>query len=219
MKEPVSGKKARLERDEGGLCLTDGELVLRADFREMLPRLQPGRLRGELLVKAARLKDAGEHPLAVDAAAGLGEDAMLLASAGFSVLLYESDPVIAALLRDALLRAGAIPELREAAGRMTLFEEDSIKALPQLSVRPQLVYLDPMFPARKKSGLVKKKLQLLQTLEPPCADEEALLRAAIAAGPERIVIKRPAKGPYLGGRAPTFSMMGKAIRYDCLVFP
>ena len=67
--------------------------------------------------------------------------------------------------------------------------------------------------------LKKKKFQLIHHLEKPCEDEEALLNAAIAAKPRKILIKRPVKGPYLCGRKPSYSIAGKAVRYDCLVFP
>ena len=95
--------------------------------------------------------------------------------------------------------------------------EESPASAPDQS--PDLVYLDPMFPARRKSGLVKKKFQLLHLLEPPCEDEEDLLDAALAARPRRIIVKRPLKGPYLGGLRPGYSISGKTIRYDCIVPP
>ena len=84
--------------------------------------------------------------------------------------------------------------------------------------RPDVIYLDPMFPERQKSGLVKK-FQLIHYLEAPAENEEALMQAAIAAHPFKIVVKRPAKGPYLAGLKPSYSLDGKAIRYDCYVFP
>ena len=87
------------------------------------------------------------------------------------------------------------------------------------SKRPDVIYLDPMFPERQKSGLVKKKFQLIHYLEAPAENEEALMQAAIAARPFKIVVKRPAKGPYLAGLKPSYSLDGKAIRYDCYVFP
>ncbi len=212
-------RSLRLEQRPGGLTLTDGKLALRGDFTEMLPRLRPGNLQGELLVRAAKIKGLDRPATVIDATAGLGEDALLLAAAGFSVNLYERDPVIAALLRDALRRASETPELAEIVSRMEFFEEDSVAALSKLPAPPDVILLDPMFPARQKSGLIKKKFQLLQQLEQPCADEEALLRAAAAARPRKIVIKRPAKGPYLAGMKPSYSLTGKAIRYDCLVLP
>lgn len=85
--------------------------------------------------------------------------------------------------------------------------------------RPDVIYLDPMFPERQKSALVKKKFQLIHYLEAPAENEEALMQAAIAARPFKIVVKRPAKGPYLAGLKPSYSLDGKAIRYDCYVFP
>lgn len=85
--------------------------------------------------------------------------------------------------------------------------------------RPDVIYLDPMFPERQKSGLVKKKFQLIHYLEAPAENEEALMQAALAARPFKIVVKRPAKGPYLAGLKPSYSLDGKAIRYDCYVFP
>jgi 16S rRNA (guanine1516-N2)-methyltransferase len=208
-----------LRLDEQGLALVGGKLELRGDFTQLLPRLKPNNLQGEMLVKAAKLKNFPGTPVAVDATAGMGEDAFLLAASGFQVHLYEYDPVIAALLGDALVRAKNDPSLGPIAARMTLHEEDSIQALQKLPFLPDVVVLDPMFPARQKSGLIKKKFQLLQQLERPCGDEEALLSAAIAAKPRKIVIKRPAKGPNLAGRKPSYSLDGKAIRYDCLVLP
>lgn len=204
--------------EDRGLSLKKGELSLQGDFTRMEKRLRQPNLSSELLVKAARIRD-GENPTAVDATAGLGEDALLLAAAGFRVTLMEKDPVIAALLSDALERAAGTPALAGAAGRMRLLEGDSLELLGSLPFVPDVIYLDPMFPERQKSGLVKKKFQLLHTLEKPCTDGETLLAAALAAGPRKVVIKRPKKGPFLGGRKPSFSLEGKAIRYDCLLCP
>ena len=199
-----------------GLFLTDGAMVLRGDFARMLPRLRPDRLAGELLVRAARVKGA-DTPAALDATAGLGEDALLLAAAGFLVTLCECDPVVAALLADALERAAADARLAPVVARMRLVEGDSLRVLASLSEPPDVVYLDPMFPERQKSAAVKKKFQLLHRLERPCADEEGLLRAAVAACPRKVVVKRPVKGPFLAGVKPSHSLAGKAVRYDCIL--
>lgn len=136
--------------------------------------------------------------------------------------------MIAALLADALERAANEPQLKGVVSRMTLVEGDSVAALWGLSdaldagaaaAQPDVVLLDPMFPERHKSASVKKKMQLLQRLESPCGDEDELVRAALAAHPRKVVIKRPAKGPYLAGVKPSYSIAGKAVRYDCLVPP
>ena len=208
-----------LRLDEKGLTLVEGNLELRGDFHRLLPRVLGGHLQHEKLLRAARNKDLPEHPLAVDATAGLGEDAFILACGGYSVVLCEYNPVIAALLGDALERAAKDPELAQIVSRMTLAACSSIDYLGRMDTRPDLVYLDPMFPAKQKSGISKKKLQLFQKLETPCSREEELMEAALAAGPERIIVKRPVKGPALAGIKPSHSIGGKKIRFDCYVFP
>jgi 16S rRNA (guanine1516-N2)-methyltransferase len=71
-----------------------------------------------------------------------------------------------------------------------------------------------MFPAKRKDALAKKKLQMLQALEPPCDEGAELLAAARACGARRVVVKRPAKGPWLGDAKPSRSLAGKTVRYD-----
>ena len=207
---------AKLIGTAEGLALSDGKNTVCGDFSRLLPRIRRGNLAGEHLVRAVKLKGV-ERPLVVDATAGLGEDSFLLAAAGCRVLLYEKDPVIAALLRDAWERAKRDPETSEIAERMTVIEGDSVAALPTLDPPPDVVLLDPMFPERRKTALVKKKFQLLHLLERPCENERELLDAAFAAKPKRIVIKRPAKGPCLAGVKPSYSLDGSAVRFDCIV--
>lgn len=211
-----------LERVDGALTLVaeDG-LSMCGDFTRELRRLRPANVSRELLVRAARVRGC-DHPRALDATAGMGEDSLLLAAAGFSVTLYEHDPVIAALLADALERAAAVPELAPIVARMRLVRGDSVGALRALadgdvSACPDVVLLDPMFPERRKSASVKKKAQLLQRLERPAQDEAAMLDAAIKARPRKVVIKRPLKGPFLAGAKPAYQIAGKAVRYDVLV--
>lgn len=204
------------ETDEG-LTLTDGNLTMSGDFTKMLPRLKQSNLERELLVKTARIKGIDHVPVVVDATAGMGEDSLLLAAAGFKVKLFEYDQVIAALLQDTLKRSIDIAELSEAVSRMEFVSGDSIQGMKNMTDAVDVVYLDPMFPERQKSGLIKKKFQLLQQLERPCSDEDALLEAAMSLHPKKIVIKRPLKGPFLAGKKPSYSTSGKAIRYDCIV--
>ena len=215
-------KRVRLDNDENGLFLSCDGMTVRGDFASMARRISASNLDKELIIKAAKIKGLGANPRAIDATAGLGEDAFLLAAAGFNVTMYERDEIIGALLEDALKRAHEqAPEIssrfHDAIARMELKREDSISALKNLDYKPDIILLDPMFPERKKSALVKKKLQLIQLLEKPCDDEEALMEAAISARPRRIIVKRPPKGPYLAGIKPSFSLTGKAVRIDCIV--
>ena len=216
----MAPKSVELRETDAGLTLVGDNMELRCDFEEMLPRIKPGRLQQELLVKAAKVKGA-QSPTAIDCTAGLGQDSFLLAAAGFRVRMFERDETIAALLEDGLSRAGNNPVVSGIAKRMSLERGDSLQYLAALAksddVPPDVIYLDPMFPARQKSAAVKKKFQLIHHLEAPCQNEGALLAAAISAGPRKVVVKRPAKGPHLAGVKPSHSLAGKAVRYDVII--
>lgn len=204
-----------LIQTDSGLVLTDGVNTLSVDFSKMIKRINPHALNRELIVRAAKLK-GNPNPLVLDATAGFGEDSFLLAAAGCKVMLFEQDEIIAELLKDGLQRALEIHELSDIVARMELTVGDSIEAMKNLDNPVDIIYLDPMFPKRTKSALVKKKFQLLQQLETPCTNEAELLNAAILASPKRIIIKRPAKGAYLADYKPSYSITGKSVRYDCI---
>lgn len=199
--------------DSRGVSLSGFGLSYQGDFENMLHRVTNGRLQHEMLAKA--VKTDQENLKAIDATAGMGEDSLLLAACGYQVTLYEQNPVIAILLKDALRRAKKNTVLKDIVSRMQLVEGDSIEHLNKRLDPVDVIYLDPMFPGRQKSGLINKKLQLIQKLEPPCSEETALFDAAMAAQPSKIIVKRPLKSPYLDERVPSYSLKGKAIRYDC----
>ena len=199
--------------DSKGVSLSGFGLSYQGDFEDMLHRVTNGRLQHEMLAKA--VKTDQENLKAIDATAGMGEDSLLLAACGYQVTLYEQNPVIAILLKDALRRAKKNTVLKDIVSRMQLVEGESIEHLNKRLDPVNVIYLDPMFPGRQKSGLINKKLQLIQKLEPPCSKETALFDAAMAAQPSKIIVKRPLKSPYLDERVPSYSLKGKAIRYDC----
>jgi len=67
----------------------------------------PGRSLGQPLLKAVGIKRRdGYRPRVLDATAGLGEDAWVLASAGCEVRALERNRITSALLEDGLRRAG-----------------------------------------------------------------------------------------------------------------
>lgn len=202
--------------DSKGVSLSGYNLTYQGDFNSMLRRVTEGRLLHEMLVKAT--KTDIEYPKAIDATAGMGEDAFLIAANGYDVTLHEQNPVIALLLKDAIRRAKKQPVLKEIVDRMHVVEGDSVAILSNRLDPVDLIYLDPMFPGRQKSGLIGKKLQLIQKMEEPCSEESELFDAAIKAGPSKIIVKRPLKAPFLAGRKPNYSLDGKAIRYDCYTF-
>ena len=206
----------KLETVDGRLCLVKGDTVFYGDFSKLKRRLTHANLTHELPVKACRIKNKPMPISVLDATAGMGEDALLLAAYGFDVTLYERDEAIYKLLDDTLKRAETDADLSGVISKMTLYYEDSIKAMSELKAKPDVVYLDPMFPKRTKSGLVKKKFQLIHELEKPCEDERELLEAALNCALTRVVIKRPLKGEYLAGVKPDYSIEGSTVRYDCI---
>ncbi len=136
----------------------------------------------------------------VDATAGLGGDALRLAGLGCTVIAVERSPWIAALLDDALerLRAGA-GTLADLAGHVTLIHADAREFLAGHGDRPDAVYLDPMFPPRRRqSAAVRKELLWLRELAGDDPDADALLTAALASARERVIVKRPHHAPPIG---------------------
>ena len=211
-----AGEYLTIHFDSKGVSLSGFGLTYQGDFAEtMMHRVTNGRLQHEMLVKAASSEKEGRK--AIDATAGMGEDAFLLAAQGYEVTLYEQNPVVAALLKDAIRRAKKNQILKDIAGRMKVVEADSVECMSKLLDPVDVIYLDPMFPARQKSSLINKKLQLIQKLEPPCSEETDLFDAALKVCPSRIIVKRPLKSECLAGREPSYTLKGKAIRYDCYV--
>ena len=210
------GEYLTIHFDSKGVSLSGFGLTYQGDFAEtMMHRVTNGRLQHEMLVKAASSEKEGRK--AIDATAGMGEDAFLLAAQGYEVTLYEQNPVVAALLKDAIRRAKKNQILKDIAGRMKVVEADSVESMSKLLDPVDVIYLDPMFPARQKSSLINKKLQLIQKLEPPCSEETDLFDAALKVCPSRIIVKRPLKSECLAGREPSYTLKGKAIRSDCYV--
>jgi 16S rRNA (guanine1516-N2)-methyltransferase len=176
-------------------------------------RFRRGHERNHALVKAAGVKK-DRIPTIVDATAGLGRDAFLLASAGASVVLLERSAQVHALLQDGLANArAASPELAEVVSRMTLIHGDAREYLPQLT--PDVVIVDPMHPPRVKSALVKKEMRLLSSIVGADEDVESLMRVALASARERVVLKWPLRAaPVLESPKPSHQYSGKTVRYE-----
>ena len=92
----------------------------------------------------------------VDATAGYCQDALLFALMGYRTTAIERSPVIMALARDGLRRLTARSGIT-LDKRLRLIEGDGRVLLPSITPPPEVIYLDPMFPPkRKKSAAVKK---------------------------------------------------------------
>ncbi|MFH8135943.1 16S rRNA (guanine(1516)-N(2))-methyltransferase RsmJ [Pantoea osteomyelitidis] len=180
----------------------------------MAHRRRFGGGRGEAVAKAVGVK--GDYlPDVVDATAGLGRDAFVLAAVGCRVRMLERHPVVAALLEDGLQRGYQDAEiggwLRE---RLTLLHVSSLTALNDITPQPDVVYLDPMYPHRQKSALVKKEMRVFQSLVGADEDADALLEPARRLAKKRIVVKRPDYAPPLAGVATQSAVSTKSHRFD-----
>lgn len=149
----------------------------------------------------------------VDATAGFCQDALLLALMGFHVLAIERSPIVSALALDGLQRFAAQTGIA-LINRLQLVKGDARALLAATVPRPEAIYLDPMFPPkRKKSAAVKKEMRLLRTLVGDDPDALELLEISRRVALDRVVVKRPDDAPPL---APDLSMSltGKLVRYD-----
>ena len=180
----------------------------------MAHRRKFGGGRGEAVAKAVGVK-GGYLPDVVDATAGLGRDAFVLACVGCRVRMLERNPVVAALLDDGLARGYQDPEiggwLRE---RLQLIHASSLTALADITPRPQVVYLDPMFPHKQKSALVKKEMRVFQSLVGPDDDADGLLAPARQLATKRVVVKRPDYAPPLADVTTQSAVTTKSHRFD-----
>lgn len=189
---------------------------LRVDFLEggAAHRRQFGGGSGQMIAKAVGIQP-GVRPRVLDATAGLGRDAFVLACLGCELELVERQPLIATLLADGLERARVDAEVGPIVARMRLQQGNAIELMRQWQGEPpQVIYLDPMFPHRDKSALVKKEMRLFRPFVGDDPDAAQLLEAALALATHRVVVKRPRKAPPIEGSRPGYSLEGKSSRYD-----
>jgi len=148
----------------------------------------------------------------VDATAGFGQDALLLSLMGFHVTAIERSAVVMTLVRDGLDRLNTATG-SDSYRHLKLIVGDSRAVLPTL-VPPDAIYLDPMFPPkRRKSAAVKKEMRLLRELVGDDLDAGNLLEHSRRIARHRVVVKRPDDAPPLVPD-PSLSVSGKLVRYD-----
>ncbi len=193
---------------------------------------QGARLTQPLLKAVGIHKGSSEpRPTVIDATAGFGQDAHLLASVGCIVTAIERNGAMAALLEDALVgyrgsgigyRAGddfclssetrtPTPDTRYP---IQICHGDSIALLKEL--RAEVVYLDPMFAPGRKT-LERRPMRVLRLLAGEDEDAAALLSAALKAASKRVVVKRALRAAPLADLPPKVSHKGQAVRYDVYI--
>jgi 16S rRNA (guanine1516-N2)-methyltransferase len=201
---------------------TWGDILVDFDSDALNYRKQHGGGRNEALAKAIGAKGS-ESLSVIDCTAGMGSDSFVMASVGANVLMLERSPVIAALLEDALARIKHIPALNE---KLSLVKTDATKYLVQEGEKnkgralAEVIYLDPMFPHKKKSALVKKEMRAFQQLLGADMDSSELLEAALNFAGKRVVVKRPSYADPIelaSGRKPSTVIESKKHRFDVYI--
>ena len=199
-----------IDQDEPGIA----PVVIDFVSGETAYRRKYGHAGGEAISKAVGIKK-GHRPNIVDATAGWGRDAFVLATMGCRVHMIERSKIIAKLLKDGLRRA----EQDEKVGglikdKLSLTSGESRIELLQTPFEPEVIYLDPMFPQKEKSALVKKEMRVLQEVVGQDEDADALLNLALTIATTRVVVKRPAYANFLSGTKPQTSIKTKKHRFD-----
>jgi len=166
------------------------------------------------LARAVGIKP-GFRPSVLDGTAGLGGDGYALACLGCNVTMVERSHVLGALLEDGLERGlnndGVGKIIRE---RLTLIVADTREILKTIFPRPFSIYLDPMYPKRRKSALNKIEMRILRALVGDDLDGPTLLHCALERAVNRVVVKRPKEAPILAGSPPTRQILMKSSRFD-----
>ena len=182
-------------------------------------RRKYGHAGGEAISKAIGIKK-GHRPTIVDATAGWGRDAFVLATLGCRVHMIERSEMIATLLEDGLRRAAQDEKLGPLiSAKLSLTCGESRQILQQLPFEPEVIYLDPMFPHKEKSALVKKDMRVLQEVVGPDEDADELFTIARTVATNRVVVKRPDYADFLSGLKPQTSIKTKKHRFDIYLTP
>jgi 16S rRNA (guanine1516-N2)-methyltransferase len=192
-----------------------GPIMVNFTGPSMEYRLKHGGGRSQAMARAMGLKK-GWQPTVIDATAGLGRDGFILAHLGCHVHMLERSSILAAMLEDGLQRAKHTPLTAETVSRIRFTRTDSIEFLQKLKQqnRPEVIYLDPMYPERTKSSLVKKEMRLLRGIAGDDGDSGELLDVALRCAQNRVVVKRPRLAPALGETVPSHAITGKTSRFD-----
>lgn len=166
------------------------------------------------LARAVGVK-SGFRPTVLDATAGLGGDAFVLASIGCLVSMSERSQIMATLLADGLERAaGETITSTIVHNNLQLYQSDGISILTDAQQPFYTVYLDPMYPHRKNSALNKQSMRVIRNLVGDDTDAETLFTVALKTAANRVVVKRPEKAPTLSKLKPSHVILMKNSRFD-----
>lgn len=190
-----------VKTSELSLIRPDG-LSIEIDFihGKAIRRAKEANFKSQPLARALGLqklrKRSNRTPTIIDATAGFGTDAWMMASLDCQVQLLEASPVLATMLTHALNNA----HQSGPAHNMSVINTNSVQYLNnEDNPGADIIYLDPMYPQARNKALVKKGMQLLHDLIGPDNNGTQLLSAALNKAIYRVVVKRPRGAPPLAG--------------------
>jgi len=177
--------------------------------------------RGQTIAKAIGIKQGKPVPSVLDATAGLAKDSYVFACLGCAVTMLERSPIIAELVKDGIARASLCDEFYDTLKQgFKLYVNDALSHINSIDDenKPDVIYLDPMYPDKKKSAAVKKNMQLLQKLLGHDLDTDNVLNAALKKASKRVVVKRPKGAAVLNASCkPSLTYESKGTRYDTYI--
>ncbi|QHG92220.1 SAM-dependent methyltransferase [Coxiella endosymbiont of Amblyomma sculptum] len=168
--------------------------------------------RNQLIARAIGLK-THYNPIVLDLTAGLSRDAFILADLGCKVTMLERNPIISTLLKEGLYNATKTVEWFRTL-QLELIESEAQNYLLTTKRSYEVIYIDPMYPIRKKSALSKKEMRILRYIVGRDEDSPRLLKIALKKAKRRVVVKRPSLAPKLANLEPTYSYKGRSSRFD-----
>lgn len=182
---------------------------------KLLYRLNGISPKKELLAKAVGIKKRITLKV-LDATAGLGTDAFILANLGCNVTMLERSPIIGSLLEDGLRRLNANALGKKLKLKLNLTQAiDFINKIFYMNQEaPDIIYLDPMYPERTKSALGKKQMRILHAIVGEDQDIADVFDIALKVAQKRVVVKRPKLAMYLCNKKPDIIYSGKSSRFD-----
>ncbi len=172
--------------------------------------------RNQLIVRAVGIKK-GNTPSILDATAGFAQDAFVFAYQGSQVTLLERSSVIVALLEDGIKRAERHTEIGKLVhDNIHLVHADAIDYMRHLKENelPDVIFLDPMFPEKNNTALVKKEMRVFRDIIGKDSDAKKLLPIALEKAKNRVVVKRPNHANWLNDMRPSVEMKSKKHRFD-----
>lgn len=201
---------------DGCLCLIDKDTITKPGLTVEIEHRQGEQLSWPIAKTGAFAQALGKKTkTVVDATAGWGQDSLAMFRMGYEVLSIERSPVMAELLADGYKRLQQLAWVQQLNLSLPRLQSgNAIELLANLDFSPDCIYLDPMFPPkRKKSALPKKSIMVLRDLVGDDVDKADLFAAAMQATGKRVVVKSPDYAEPLGGK-PSESFKGKLLRYD-----